>query len=71
MEDYKIFGSIFCAPATTASRSLVRFSVNAALSLEDIDQVLGVCDKIQQQVGLEDWASTKRLSRLLNFQEAA
>ena len=71
LEDYKIFGSIFCAPATPANRSLVRFSVNAALSLEDIDQVLAVCDKIQQQVGLEDWASTKRLSRLLNFQEAA
>ena len=71
LEHYKIFGSIFAVPATPANRSLVRFSVNAVLSLEDIDQVLAVCDEIQQQVGLEDWASTKRLSRLLNFQEAA
>lgn len=71
LEDFHIFGSIFCAPATPANRSLIRFSVNAALTAEEIDRVLEACYEIVQPVGMTDWTSTQRLSRLLYFQEAA
>jgi CAI-1 autoinducer synthase len=60
LEDQNIFGSVFCAPATPKKRSLVRFSVNAALTLQDIDKVLRGCAEIRDRVGMGHWPSTRR-----------
>ncbi len=65
LETRDVFGSVFCAPATPGNRSLIRFSVNALLDDEDLDQVLDVCAEIRKTVDLAAWPSTRRLQRRL------
>lgn len=60
LEEQDIFGSVFCAPATPKKRSLVRMSINAALTVEDIERLLHGCEVIRDQVGMWAWASTRR-----------
>lgn len=61
LEARNIFGSLFCAPATSPRHALVRFSVNAALTKTQIDEVISVCDEIKDEVGYLNWASTRKL----------
>jgi CAI-1 autoinducer synthase len=60
LEARGIFGAPFCAPATARNHSLIRFSLNAALSREQLDRILGVCGHIRHEVGMAEWASTRR-----------
>jgi len=60
LESQGIFGSVFCAPATATKRSLIRLSVNAALSDEELSRVVRVCADIREEVGLSEWPSTRR-----------
>ncbi|MFN3714718.1 MAG: alpha-hydroxyketone-type quorum-sensing autoinducer synthase [Alcanivoracaceae bacterium] len=60
LEDQDVFGSVFCAPATPKKRSLVRFSVNAALTMKEIERVLQGCAEIRERVGMRKWPSTRR-----------
>lgn len=63
LESRGVFGSVFCAPATAANRSLIRFSVNAGLSRADLDHVIDVCRDIREEVDLQNWPSTRRAKR--------
>lgn len=63
LESRGIFGSVFCAPATTANRSLMRLSVNAALSGSQLQRIVDVCAAIREEVDLANWASTRRKPR--------
>lgn len=63
LEARGIFGSVFCAPATAARRSLIRFSVNSALTSDQLDRIIAVCADIREQVGLQKWPSTRRVAR--------
>ncbi len=63
LEDNGVFGSVFCWPATPRNKSLVRFSVHADLSREELDRVLAVCAKLRGAVGLAEWPSTKRKAK--------
>jgi CAI-1 autoinducer synthase len=60
LEENDVFGSVFCAPATPKKRALVRFTVNASLTAEQIDHVLSACARIRTEVGMAGWASTRR-----------
>ena len=60
LESRGVFGSVFCCPATATSRSLVRFSVNCALSEEQLDRIVSVCAEIRDEIGLYNWSSTQR-----------
>jgi CAI-1 autoinducer synthase len=60
LEENDVFGSVFCAPATPKKRALVRFTVNASLTAEQINHVLSACDRIRTEVGMAGWASTRR-----------
>ncbi|RQH06482.1 alpha-hydroxyketone-type quorum-sensing autoinducer synthase [Paraburkholderia dinghuensis] len=62
LEARGIFGSIFCAPATAQNRSIVRFSVNAALSDQELERIVEVCDEIRDEVDMWNWPSTRRLA---------
>ncbi len=53
LEERGIFGSIFCRPATGKNKVIVRFSINADMTPEDIDQVLAVCDAAYSNPSLE------------------
>lgn len=63
LEHRDVFGSGFCWPATPRKRSLVRLTVNAALTQVQLDHVLRVCAKIRDEIGLADWLSTRRKRR--------
>jgi CAI-1 autoinducer synthase len=60
LEENDVFGSVFCAPATPKKRALVRFTVNASLTDEQIGHVLSACARIRTEVGMAGWASTRR-----------
>lgn len=62
LESKDIFGSVFCAPATPKKRSLVRFSINAAMTIDDISKLIKGCEEIKDQVGMHQWSSTRRKS---------
>ena len=55
-----VFVSAFTAPATAKNRTLVRFSVNSALSRAALDRVLAACAEIREPFGYCDWPSTRR-----------
>ena len=46
-------------PDATA-RSYASAPVNASLTQEQLDQVLAVCARIRDEVGLAGWASSRR-----------
>jgi CAI-1 autoinducer synthase len=63
LEENNVFGSVFCAPATPKNRALVRLTVNASLTRDQLDHVLRVCADIRDKVGMVDWPSTRRKRR--------
>lgn len=63
LEARGIFGSVFIAPATPKNRSLIRFSVNAALTDVELERIVAACRDIRGEVGLAAWPSTRRLLR--------
>lgn len=60
LEREGVFGAPFCAPATPKNRAMVRFSLTAALSDEQVERTLSVCARIRDEVGMWDWRSTRR-----------
>ncbi|UCD39339.1 MAG: quorum-sensing autoinducer CAI-1 synthase [Fidelibacterota bacterium] len=60
LESRGIFGSVFCWPATAKNHSLVRFSVNCSLTKEQLDYTIRICESIRDEVGMYDWASTRK-----------
>ncbi|NKC15212.1 MAG: quorum-sensing autoinducer synthase [Gammaproteobacteria bacterium] len=63
LEAHDIFGAVFCAPATAKNRSMIRLSLNAALSATQIQYTLEVLHKIRDKVDLDQWPSTSKLVR--------
>ncbi|HET8700300.1 MAG TPA: alpha-hydroxyketone-type quorum-sensing autoinducer synthase, partial [Nitrococcus sp.] len=63
LESRGIFGSVFCAPATPANRSLMRLSVHATLSGSQLQRIVDACAAIREEVDLINWASTRRKLR--------
>jgi CAI-1 autoinducer synthase len=60
LEKRNVFGSVFLAPATPKTRSLMRFSVNSGMRMEDLEYVLKVCEEIRDEIGMWNWKSTRR-----------
>ncbi|UCH09827.1 MAG: quorum-sensing autoinducer CAI-1 synthase [Fidelibacterota bacterium] len=60
LEARGVFGSVFCWPATAKNHALVRFSINSALSREELDRTIQVCRDIREEVAMYDWASTRK-----------
>ncbi len=63
LESHGIFGSVFMAPATPKNRSLIRFSVNALLTENELERIVEVCRDIREEVDMQNWPSTRRLRR--------
>lgn len=53
LEDNDVFGAIFCRPATGKNKSIMRFSVNADMTVKDVDHVLTVCHEAYKNPNLE------------------
>ena len=64
LERQDIFGSVFCAPATPKKRSLLRLSINAGMTLDQIGALLQGCEAIRESVNMWAWPSTRRLTAM-------
>jgi CAI-1 autoinducer synthase len=60
LEERGVFGSIFCAPATSRNRALVRLTVTAGLTQTEIDHVISIAAEIAPQVKPWDWAIARK-----------
>lgn len=60
LESRGVYGAIFFPPATPEKRCLIRFTANCGLTRYEMDHVLRVCADIREEVGMEEWRSTKR-----------
>ncbi|NMW19818.1 MAG: quorum-sensing autoinducer synthase [Chlorobiaceae bacterium] len=60
LEKRGVFGSVFMAPATPKTRSLMRFSVHSGLEKSELQYVLDVCETIREEIGMWNWKSTRR-----------
>jgi CAI-1 autoinducer synthase len=63
-EQHGIVGSIFCAPATPAKRSLLRLTLNAGMSDETVERLIATLRRIRAQARLQDWTARRREERL-------
>jgi CAI-1 autoinducer synthase len=52
LESCNVFGAVFCAPSTPRNRALVRLSVNAGLSEDDLDKVIDACVSARREAEL-------------------
>lgn len=50
LERHGVFGAVFFAPATPKNKTLMRFTMNAKLSEDELDKVASVCRKLQDEV---------------------
>jgi len=59
LEAKGVFGSVFCDPATPRNRSLVRFTLNADLSSDDLERIARVCAEVRSEVDIEQWPQSR------------
>lgn len=60
LEERQIFGAIFCAPATSRNRAMVRLTLNAGLTDPELDQIETVAREIAPIVKPWDWPIARR-----------
>jgi len=60
LEDRGVFGSIFCAPATSRNRALVRLTLNAALTDAELTHVEEAARDLAQEVHPWEWPAARR-----------
>jgi CAI-1 autoinducer synthase len=60
LEARDVFGAVFCAPATSRNRTMVRLTVSSALTDAEIDHVLDVAAEVAPLVKPWEWPLAKR-----------
>ncbi|MDR7152349.1 7-keto-8-aminopelargonate synthetase-like enzyme [Hydrogenophaga palleronii] len=60
LEERGVFGAIFCAPATSRNRALVRLTLNAALTEAELEHLEAVARDIAPIVKPWDWIIARR-----------
>jgi CAI-1 autoinducer synthase len=60
LEERGVFGAVFCAPATTRNRSMVRLTLHAALTDAELEHVARVAADIAPMVKPWDWPAARR-----------
>lgn len=60
LEERNVVGSIFCAPATSRNRAMVRLTLNASLTQAEIEHVEGVARELAPLLEPWDWPIARR-----------
>jgi CAI-1 autoinducer synthase len=60
LESRGVFGAVFCAPATSRNRAMVRLTLNAALTDAEMEHVVAVARDIAAQVKPWNWPIARR-----------
>lgn len=72
LEEREVFGAVFCAPATSRNRTMVRLTVNSALTEAELGHVLDVAEQIAPPVEPWQWPLARRAAVARSgLQEAA
>lgn len=64
LESRGVFGSVFCAPATSRNRSMVRLTLNAGLTEAELEHVEAVAAELAPVFKPWDWAIARRQKAL-------
>lgn len=67
LEQHQVFGAMFCAPATSKNRSMMRLTVSAALTDAEVDHVVHAAQQIAPLVRPGSWPIAKRQLAHKNF----
>lgn len=60
LDERGVFGAMFCAPATSSKRAMVRLTLNAGLTASELDHVEAVAREIAPIVKPWDWPIARR-----------
>jgi CAI-1 autoinducer synthase len=60
LEERDVFGAVFCAPATSRNRTMVRLTASSALTEAELDHVLDVAAEIAPIVKPWEWPLARR-----------
>ncbi|HEY0822905.1 MAG TPA: hypothetical protein VGD76_03895, partial [Ramlibacter sp.] len=60
LESRRVFGAVFCAPATSRNRAMVRLTLNAGLTGAEMDHVEAVAREIAPLVKPWEWPIARR-----------
>jgi 7-keto-8-aminopelargonate synthetase-like enzyme len=60
MEQRGVFGAVFCAPATSRNRSMLRLTLNSALTDAEMSHVEAVAAEVAPLVKPWDWPIARR-----------
>ena len=60
LEALGVFGAVFCAPATSRNRAMVRLTLHAALTEAEMQHVESVAAQIAPRVRPWDWPIARR-----------
>ncbi|MCC4238113.1 quorum-sensing autoinducer CAI-1 synthase [Vibrio anguillarum] len=52
LEENQIFGAVFCRPATSKNKNIIRLSLNSNVTDSQIDTILTVCERAQNDSSL-------------------
>jgi CAI-1 autoinducer synthase len=52
LEAHKVFGALFCAPSTPKNRSLLRLTLNSAMTQAELDQIIAACAAVKRETGI-------------------
>lgn len=63
LEEGGVFGAVFCAPATSRNRSMVRLTLNSALTDAEMERVESVARDLAPLVKPWDWPIARRNAR--------
>ncbi len=55
LEQRGVFGAVFCSPATPKNHGIIRLSVNARLSKQELDRVVDACEQIARTRPIKPW----------------
>jgi CAI-1 autoinducer synthase len=60
MEQRGVFGAVFCAPATSRNRSMLRLTLNSALTDAELSHVETVAAEVAPLVKPWEWPIARR-----------
>ena len=60
LEERGVFGAVFCAPATSRNRAMVRLTLHAALTDAELSHVEAVAREVAPRVKPWDWPIARR-----------
>ena len=70
LENHEVFGAVFCAPATSRNRSMVRLTLNANLTEAEMNHIEQAAARIWDVVRPDTWPIARKSGRVRAAEQA-